>query len=240
MSKPDQSKGNSSRDEVLAGEYVLGVLSAESRARVELRLKQDRHFAAMVHRWEENLSQFNDDYAAVAPRADNFSAIETRLFGREPQHKTSALSRLWHSVALWRGLSLVSIIGLASLAGVELGLWEGRYGGQHLVAALKTTNPDLALLASYNRYNGRLRVTPVAASSQAAHSLELWMIEANGKPHSLGVLPQTGEGDFLVSDTMRNALKDGVTLAVSIEPLGGSPSGLPTGAVIGTGVTHAP
>lgn len=240
MSEPDQSKGNRSRDEVLAGEYVLGVLSAESRAQVELRLRQDRHFAAMVHRWEENLSQFNDEYAAVPPRTEHFSSIEARLFGHEPQKKTGALSRLWHSVALWRGLSLVSIIGLASLAGVELGLWEGRYGGQHLVAALKTTNPDLSLLASYNRFNGRLRVTPVAASAQAANSLELWMIEPNGKPHSLGVLPQTGEGEFLVSDGMRNALKDGVTLAVSIEPFGGSRSGLPTGAVIGTGVTHAP
>ncbi|HBF32054.1 anti-sigma factor [Rhizobium sp.] len=240
MSKPDQSKGNRSRDEVLAGEYVLGVLSAENRAQVELRLKQDRQFAAMVHRWEENLSQFNDDYSTALPRPDSFSVIETRLFGRDTPAPSHPLSRLWHSTAVWRGVALVSVIALASLAGLELGIWEERFGGQHLVADLKTTNASLSLLASYNRFNGRLRVTPVATSSQAASSLELWMIEASGKPHSLGVLPQTGEGEFLVSDAMRGALKNGVTLAVSIEPLGGSPNGLPTGPVIGTGVTHAP
>ncbi len=240
MSKPDQSKGNRSRDEVLAGEYVLGVLSAENRLKVELRLKQDRQFAAMVHRWEENLSQFNDDYGPAQPRAESFSHIETRLFGRSKPAPTHFLATLWHSTAVWRGVALVSIIALASLVGLDLGLWEARYGGQHLVADLKTTNASLSLLASYNRFNGRLRVTPVATSAQAANSLELWMIEASGKPHSLGVLPQNGEGEFTVSDAMRSNLKSGVTLAVSIEPLGGSPSGLPTGAVIGTGITHTP
>lgn len=240
MNEPDQSKGNRSRDEVLAGEYVLGVLSAESRARVEIRMKQDRQFAAVVHRWEENLSQFNDEYEVIKPRPESFSAIETRLFGRQNERKTSRLSRIWNSVSVWRGVSLVSIIAVASLAGVEMGMWESRYGGRHIVADLKTTNSDLSLIANYNRFSGRLRVTPVASNGAAAKSLELWMIEASGKPHSLGVLPQTGEGEFLVPDAMRATLKDGVTLAVSIEPLGGSPTGLPTGAVIGTGVTHAP
>ncbi|TWD55555.1 anti-sigma-K factor RskA [Agrobacterium vitis] len=240
MNEPDQSKGNRSRDEVLAGEYVLGVLSAESRARVEIRMKQDRQFAAVVHRWEENLSQFNDEYEVVKPRPESFSAIETRLFGRQNERKTSRLSRIWNSVSVWRGVSLVSIIAVASLAGVEMGMWESRYGGRHIVADLKTTNSDLSLIANYNRFSGRLRVTPVASNGAAAKSLELWMIEGSGKPHSLGVLPQTGEGEFLVPDAMRATLKDGVTLAVSIEPLGGSPTGLPTGAVIGTGVTHAP
>lgn len=240
MSKPDQSKGNRSRDEVLAGEYVLGVLPAESRVQVEVRLKQDRQFAAMVHRWEENLSQFNDDYAPALPPRDSFSTIETRLFGRDVPQRVSRLARLWNSATLWRAVSLVSLIGVASLAGVELGLWEGRYGGRHIVADLKTTNADLSLVANYNRTNGRLRVTPVAATGEAQKSLQLWMIETSGKPHSLGVLPQTGEGEFLVADSMRPALKNGVTLAVSIEPFGGSPTGLPTGSVIGTGVTHAP
>lgn len=240
MTEPDQSKGNRSRDEVLAGEYVLGVLSAENRARVEIRMKQDRQFAAVVHRWEENLSQFNDEYDVVKPKPESFTAIEARLFGREPARQSSRLSWIWNSAGVWRGVSLVSIITVASLAGVEMGMWESRYGGRHIVADLRTTNSDLSLIANYNRFSGRLRVTPVATSNKAAKSLELWMIEASGKPRSLGVLPQTGEGEFLVPDRMREILKDGVTLAVSIEPLGGSPTGLPTGAVIGTGVTHAP
>jgi anti-sigma-K factor RskA len=240
MTEPDQSKGNRSRDEVLAGEYVLGVLSAENRVRVEIRMKQDRQFAAVVHRWEENLSEFNDDYPIEQPKPDSFSTIETRLFGREALQQNNRWARIWNSASVWRGVSLVSIIAVASLTGVEMGMWESRYGGRHIVADLKTTNSDLSLIANYNRFSGRLRVTPVATNSQAEKSLELWMIEASGKPHSLGVLPQTGEGEFLVPDSMRNALKDGVTLAVSIEPFGGSPTGLPTGPVIGTGVTHAP
>ena len=38
MSTPDQSKGDRSRDEVLAGEYVLGVLAGAERQKVEERL----------------------------------------------------------------------------------------------------------------------------------------------------------------------------------------------------------
>jgi anti-sigma-K factor RskA len=34
---------------------------------------------------------------------------------------------------------------------------------------------------------------------------------------------------------MRGRLKDGVTLAVSIEPFGGSPTGKPTGPVVAAG-----
>lgn len=240
MTTPDQSKGDRSRDEVLAGEYVLGVLSAKGRVEVEARLKRDRPFAAIVQRWEENLSQFNDDYGVELPRPESFQKLEARLFTDKSTGSAGPWVRLWHSVPFWRGLSLTSLIAVASLVGVELGMWESRYAARPLVADLETQNADLSLVASYDRQSGRLRVTPVASRAEGQKSLELWMVEANKPPRSLGVLPQSGEGEFLVPDSMRPRLKDGVTLAVSIEPFGGSPTGTATGPVIASGKTHIP
>ena len=56
-----------SRDEIISGEYVLGVLSAADRKKVEARMAVDRRFAMQVHRWERNLNQFNDDYEEMRP-----------------------------------------------------------------------------------------------------------------------------------------------------------------------------
>ena len=48
MTTQDPESGDSRRDQVIAGEYVLGVLSADDRRKVEARMVLDRAFAAMV------------------------------------------------------------------------------------------------------------------------------------------------------------------------------------------------
>ena len=63
-------------------------------------------------------------------------------------------------------------------------------------------------------------------------SAELWVIPADGKPRSMGVMDVSAPGWAKVPAAAIPALGAGVTLAVSIEPLGGSPTGLPTGPVV--------
>ena len=118
MSTPDQSKGDRSRDEVLAGEYVLGVLNGTERQKVDARLRHDWQFAAMVRRWEENLTQFNDDYAEVTPPDQLLSKIEDRLFA-SPATAAAVKGSLWNSLVLWRGLSFASIAALGLVFGLD-------------------------------------------------------------------------------------------------------------------------
>ena len=80
MTTPDQNSRDPRRDEVIAGEYVLGVLSAEDRRKVEARLRNDRVFAAMVSRWEENLSTINHELETMPPSPRVYSVIEQRIF----------------------------------------------------------------------------------------------------------------------------------------------------------------
>ncbi|THV23900.1 anti-sigma factor [Peteryoungia ipomoeae] len=234
MSTPDQSKGDRSRDEVLAGEYVLGVLTGAERLKVDARLRHDRQFAAMVRRWEENLTHFNEDYAEVAPPDQLFSRIEERLFVAPAAVPTSKVG-LWNSLVLWRGLSLVSLAALGLVVGLDYAERLRPKPQAVLTADLAGNNQAIALHARYDGASGRLSFTPVASGGQEEKSLELWLVEGEQTPISLGVLPQTGQGELDVPQDMRARLTSGVVLAVSLEPYGGSPTGQATGPVIALG-----
>ena len=92
----------------------------------------------------------------------------------------------------------------------------------------------------YDAGSGALKITPVAARQTEAKSLELWLIEGENPAKSLGILPQTGEGEIIIPPEMRSKLGAGVTLAVSVEPFGGSPTGTATGPVVAVGKTRLP
>jgi len=234
MSTPDQSKGDRSRDEVLAGEYVLGVLSGSERQKVDARLRHDRQFAAMVRRWEENLTQFNDDYAEASPPDQLFSKIEDRLFA-SPATVAAVKGNLWNSLVLWRGLSFASIAALGLIVGFDYAERMRPKPQVALTADLAGENQAIALHARYDGNSGRLAVTPVASGGADEKSLELWLVEGDQTPISLGVLPQTGQGELDVPEDLRTRLTEGVVLAVSLEPFGGSPTGQATGPVVALG-----
>ena len=234
MSSPDQSKGSRSRDEVLAGEYVLGVLSLDDRHKVEARMRSDRSFAAIVTRWEQNLSSFSDEYESIKPPASVFPKVEKRIFG-DRRGRASA----WNSLLVWRSVTFACLFLTAgviffSINGVRVGPTT-----KPLVADLAAPNNAINLVASYDLTNGRLKITPVASEQAEKKSLELWLIKGTAAPIPLGVLPQSGEGEVAIPADLRKQFSAGATIAVSVEPFGGSPSGAPTGPVIASGTTRS-
>lgn len=236
MTSSDQNQGGRAQDEVLAGEYVLGVLPMDARRLVESRIATDRRFAKLVERWETDLASFNDDYEEVAPPSRVFGQVEKRLFG-SVQAKSPA-ANIWNSVAFWRGLSL----GASAIAAVAVvyasGVLPSRQRSAPMVAELSSSDSRLNMLASYDGSSGRLRIVPVAASQPEKKSLELWLVPGSGSPKSLGVFDADQNGEMVIPADMRSNLSEGAILAVSVEPFGGSPTGLPTGPVIASGSTR--
>lgn len=236
MTTPGQSEGDRSRDEVLAGEYVLGVLSQADREQVEARVARDRAFAAIVARWQENLADFNEDYADVTPPADVYARLEARLFPeRSFAQELASAGGWWNSLLLWRGIAFASLAALITYVSLETG-WIGGRPAEPLVAELAGQGNAMGLMARYDAASGRMQITPVAAAAADQRSLQLWLVPGGNDPAvSLGILPQTGEGTVDIPAELRPRLGEGVTLAVSVEPFGGSPTGAPTGAVIAAG-----
>lgn len=96
MTTPVGGTGSGAHDEVLAGEYVLGVLSGENARQVEARLKNDPQFAAMVRRWQENLTDLDDIEADPWSLLDPARAAATGA--PIPVHFTMpAIRPLWQS-----------------------------------------------------------------------------------------------------------------------------------------------
>ncbi len=71
-------------------------------------------------------------------------------------------------------------------------------------------------------------------TAQAGRVYELWILRDDGVPVSLGLLPQTGDASLTLSAAAVDGLQRGRTLAVSLEPPGGSPEPAPTGPVLFT------
>jgi anti-sigma-K factor RskA len=106
-----------------------------------------------------------------------------------------------------------------------------------LVAVLQSSKTQTAGWIAVLGPNG-LRLSELTGERPpAARAYELWGIAPHAtRPVPLGVIP--ANGDMRLAALPKNVAA-GATLAISIEPPGGSPTGLPTGPVVFTGVLHA-
>lgn len=212
-------------DSVLAAEYALGVLQGPARDEFARRMAADPGLAADVRAWNEHFASFAREIAPIAPPAAVQSQIERRLFGREPQPS------IWSSLAFWRGLALASIASV-----LAIGVWTivNRLPSEQPALVAEVEGNAIELVAYYDADRGELRLNRTAGKAGANRSLELWLIIGTDAPVSLGVLPADPTARVAVPEKFRSKLK-GSVLAISDEPVGGSPTGAATGAVLGIG-----
>ena len=70
--------------------------------------------------------------------------------------------------------------------------------------------------------------TEQGPSHAADRDFELWALPTGGKPVSLGVLPASGSAKRALTVAQQQALANATQVAVTVEQLGGSPTGQPT------------
>lgn len=207
MTSPEDS-------DLLAAEYVTGVLDAADRARVEDLMSRDAALAARVLDWQTRLAPLNDGYPEVAPPPGLQARIEARLFPA-PARKRWSLPRL-----------LGGALAGVAVAVAVLVLMPTAPTAPQLTASL-SADSGLAFQASLT--GDQLSVAQVAGAPAGQNQdYQLWVIGPSGVPQSLGLLrgPQTVT---TVAD-----LAPGFVLAISLEPLGGSPLPTPSGPVLMT------
>lgn len=231
MSSTEPENNGNSRDDIIAGEFVLGVLSAQDRATVEARIRTDSAFAKKVSHWEQHFSSLNDDYSEATPPSHVFMNIEKRLF----EGSAPAKSGLWSSLAFWRSLSFASLALVAGIGLLQLGVFTPQQASKPLVAQLASENGNINLVALYDDQSGIVKLTPAAAGKPEEKSLELWLIDGDKPAVSLGVLPSSGNGEVKIPPAFQNKISEGMIFAISLEPFGGSPTGKATGPVLALG-----
>lgn len=231
--------GLSDDDDLLAAELVFGLIDgAEARA-AESRLARDDAFAEAHARWQAYAAALFAGEELV-PRPSVWSAIAARLpandSGNDAGQPMVRLTRLrrWQGAALAASLAALVFGGIAWQRPAEVPV--AMPPAAPMVAVLTGKQGSFAI--SFDSATRRISAVPAGLASGlnlGAHSTELWVIPADGKPRSLGLVNASAAGASLPGATAASLMAGGVTLAVSVEPRGGSPTGLPTGPVILTG-----
>jgi anti-sigma-K factor RskA len=218
--------------EALAGEYVLGTLPDDERRAAEARLSSDGDFRREVAAWEARLEPLADTAPAVTPPADLFDRILRSVEASAPAPGGNVVV-LRRSLTRWRMATALVGAAAAALAGIVVIDRMQPAPQTEFVAVLTTQGEKPAFVASVDVAKGTISVRRVADAAPADKSYELWAIEPNQAPKSLGVVEQVN-----LSRPMAVAPAN-VTLAISLEPKGGSPTGAPTGPVVYTGALVA-
>ena len=246
----DPPEADGAVPDTAAAELALGLLDGDERAVAIRRVLAEPGFAREVERWRAHLAQLFDLWPAM--EAPDILARVERSLDRPvaPAVPIATLvtparspSRAWPVLA---GLSSIAAVGLlAVLFTRQLPLPPSPVAPPTapVVAAVAPTlvasiDPDAkgaaTVTAVYDATAGAIRLTE-AKLADGNRSAELWVIPSDGTPHSLGLLHTRGGTALTLNPENRARIAAGAVLAVTLEPIGGSPTGLPTGPVVAKG-----
>ncbi|MEM7709958.1 MAG: anti-sigma factor [Pseudomonadota bacterium] len=213
-------------DEALAAEYVLRLLDAEAVDHFERRLAEEPALRAIVHDWEARLVGLAEDLPETAPPPRIKAALLNEI---DPAVPSSA-----RGLRLWRWLVPTALAAAVALFLVVTPLLRGPAFDPAFHATLASADSALLIEAGYAPDTNLFKVLRPEGDPRPGRVLELWVIsEGAAAPISLGVLPEARDAFLDISPEI-GALIDGGTLAVSDEPIGGSPTGAPTGDILAT------
>lgn len=217
------------RRNALAAQYVLGTLRGLARRRYQKLMMQHQIISETTWLWEQHLNDLGQKLTPISPALEVWTQIELKLGFVTPEHESppaNVIRLLKKKTTLWQSLT-----GLAVAAALILA-----------VILQPTSTPVAPQVAQYAIVNDSeanpLWVIEVTADKlivrsteklaiPANNDFELWMVPANGEaPISLGLLPKNGKLNITRPAWFDTAAI--AALAVSLEPIGGSPNGSPT------------
>lgn len=231
MSAPSPSPDN--LDE-LAGEYVLGTLSAARRRDVNARLPHDAALRAAVDRWEERLLPLSSLATPVEPSPALWPRIAETLDRQSAARQAAQPTRpgWWDSLFFWRGAAASGLAAALVLAGT-LALRPTPAPGpvQYMVVLVAPQSQTPGWVVQASAGQREVQLVPIAAMQVPANrALEFWT-KADGwaGPVSLGLI-KPGEPVRIALDKLP-PLEPNQLFELTLEPATGSPTGKPTGPI---------
>lgn len=215
--------------DIAAAELALGLLEGDERAAALRRLLAEPAFARDVERWRAHFGTMFASVPSVEPGTDLGERVIARLDG--PVVRPPARN-FWKPFALAASVAAAGLFGMVVTRPTLVAPPIVSVTPAPMVAAFMIEGHKAPLVATYDAKGGRLSM-PGPMPIPEGKSAQLWAIVGDDAPHPLGLFHQAGlrvEADAKSPAPM----KEGTTFAISIEPLGGSPTGLPTGPVVGS------
>jgi anti-sigma-K factor RskA len=220
------------RYEQLAGAYVLGTLCTPARRRFARLMAERPYIRQAVVDWERRLDPLSTRLRPVRPPARVWGNIR-----QEIQAEARAAARgagFWNSLLLWRSGAVAALLLAATLL-VQLSLPHSQHPPMPAYVAVLNSEKDVPMLiATATKAPMRLMVKKMDDMPLPSdQDLELWcLIKGSKRPWPMGVLTAGKETVFTLTEHEWQLFTNTTGLAVSMEPKGGSPEGVPTGPVM--------
>ncbi|THJ31478.1 RNA polymerase subunit sigma-70 [Lampropedia aestuarii] len=220
--------------QTLAGEYVLGTLTAAQRREVEARLPHNAALQNAILAWENRLlplTKLVEPVQASPALWPRIAASTTAALAAHTAQRRTKVWWQWDSLSLWRSLAGSGFATAAILAGL---LWSGAAtppaAARYFVVLAAPDNQSPGWLVQAQAAN-RLQLIPLGHEALPAEkSLQFWT-KADGwrGPVSLGLV-EPGEVLEIPVDQLP-PLQPNQLFELTLEPAGGSPLDRPTGPI---------
>ena len=218
-------------DDTAAAELALGVLDGEERGAALRRLIAEPEFAREVERWRDHFALLFAGVPEVMAPAGVFENIESKLIGTRTMVPMRS-SNPWKPAAL---AASVAALLMTAVAFRPVEVAPVPVATAPMIAAMAATDKSDPHPAIYDADAGMVKM-PGPMAIPAGRSAQLWAIEGAKAPKPLGTFRETSPGMYVAKARMGAVIAPGTMLAISIEPIGGSPTGQPTGPVIASGL----
>jgi anti-sigma-K factor RskA len=219
--------------DALAGEYVLGTLSAAARAGVEERMRNEPALRDAVRAWEARLLPLT----TLAPPAEPSHALWARIErslgpvagAAAPKPATaSAFSNWWNNLNLWRGLAAGGFAAAALMVAVLVARPLPAPQYMVVLVAPQDKAPGWVIQTTSSR---QLSLVPLGTFEVPPQkTLQFWTKADQWRgPVSLGLVKQ-GQTLRIPIDKLP-PLEPNQLFELTLEPENGSPTDRPTGPI---------
>jgi anti-sigma-K factor RskA len=226
----------------LAAEYVLGSLEPAERKEVASRRKIDAALDEAINAWEARLGPLSDLLPGIEPPPRLFSEIEKRLF--EPQElrvvtRARVRPRHWPALAVGASALAACLVLVLVWFAPNSSASPARFYAElqrSIGAANGTPTVPLGFVVHFDLRASTMLVNPLAVPPGSRRDYQLWLVPTGSSPPiSLGViqLAEPTTSPWLATYPPNDLVH--AKLAVSLEPAGGSPNGIPTGPTVFVG-----
>ena len=213
---------------LLAGRYVLGLIQGRARSKFNQLAQDDLKMQKQIQQWEQYFYQFDQAITPITPPKSAWSAIINRLNGKQ------TAPRFWDNLFIWKTMT-VGFILMSLLLSFELTQSFQQTPTYDYISIIqnKAHQPLWLINASLEKHQITIKTLNPAQTIGKQQDFELWLLpkSKNEKPLSMGLLPKQGDKEIRLAQQFIH-LSGANKIAVSLEPLGGSPINSPTGTIL--------
>ncbi|WP_045392254.1 anti-sigma factor domain-containing protein [Falsirhodobacter sp. alg1] len=218
------------------GEYVLGLMDAAEQTAFEAEMARDEKLRGRMNDFRDHMLALDLSVPAEPLPGDLTDRIRRAVLeDTPPPIPTPFAANLPHAPIRWKTAAAIFLTaGLSLGAGLGVGRTLSTQDPQVVAVLLDAQGVPQAVVEGFGNDTAEVRfVAPVDVPE--GHVMQVWTLpSAERGPVSLGLLADAAAGRLQGPELPPPA--DQQLYEITLEPQGGSPTGRPTGPILGKGL----